>query len=525
MFLAAALGLALSVLIEGLVKPSASLLRRRWECWALHAGLWLVVYGVLVFLLGRAWFSAASVTAFHLLLVLINNAKMRALREPFIFQDYEYFTDAIRHPRLYIPFLGWGKALTAASGFALAVAVGLWIEDVPPDRFRMSGQLGGVFAVMVLGSLVVIAGSRSRLRVSLDATRDVETFGLLASLWSYGLAERVRANLDSPFHYVSVPRNDLERPHLIAVQSESFFDPRPLFAGIRRDILAEFDRLKAMAVWHGRLTVPAWGANTVRTEFAFLSGITPAALGAHRFNPYRTEAYWSVPTLASFLKRAGYRTICVHPYSANFYRRKRVYPMLGFDDFIDVRAFTDAQRCGPYIGDAAVAAMISDILEKACKPVFIFAITMENHGPLHLEKASAEDVAELYTEPPPPGCDDLTVYLRHLRNADRMIAILRKKLEDTRRAAWLSWFGDHVPIMPHVYDIMGAPNGDTEFVLWCNASRDLPKEKRLEAHELAMGWLQAMKLATLSSGRHCSAGLGEAAPHPDTTLNHTTRFS
>lgn len=509
------MGLALSVLIEGLVKPPASLLRR-WGCWALHAGLWLVAYGVLVLLLGRPWFAAAGVSAFLLLLVLINNAKMRSLREPFIFQDYEYFTDAIRHPRLYIPFLGWGKAVAAASGFALAVSVGLWMEDVPANRFVVSGQLGGVAAVMVLGSLLLVVGNWSRLPVSLDAVRDVQTLGLLASLWCYALAKRVRANLDSPFDHLSLPGTDIERPHLIAVQSESFFDPRPLFPGIRRDVLAEFDRLKATAVSHGRLTVPAWGANTVRTEFAFLSGLTEAALGAHRFNPYRTEACWTVPTVASFLKRLGYRTICIHPYSASFYRRDRVYPLLGFDEFIDIRGFADSQRCGPYIGDAAVAAMISDLLDQAPEPVFIFAITMENHGPLHLEKASAADVAELYTEPPPHGCDDLTVYLRHLRNADRMIAILRKKLEDSSHAAWLSWFGDHVPIMSGVYDVLGAPNGDTEFLLWCNTSECLQEEQRLEAHQLAIGWLHAMKLTTIGSGLPGLGGLAEVNSPTDT---------
>lgn len=465
----------------------------------MHGGLWLVLYAALVFSLGRPWFAAAGVLAFLLLLVLVNNAKMRSLREPFIFQDYEYFTDAIQHPRLYIPFLGWGKALGAVSGFALAVSVGLWMEDVPANRFAVSGQLGGVAAAMVLGSFLLAVGSRSRLPVSLDAARDVQTLGLLASLWRYAMAKRVRAILDSPFDRLSLPGNDMERPHLIAVQSESFFDPRPLFTGIRRELLSEFDRLKARAVAHGRLSVPAWGANTVRTEFAFLSGIKEAALGAHRFNPYRTAACWTVPTVASYLKGLGYRTICIYPYSASFYRRDRVYPMLGFDEFIDIREFVGAQRCGPYIGDAAVAARISAILKKAAEPVFIFAITMENHGPLHLEKASTANIAEFYTEPPPQGCDDLTIYLRHLRNADRMIAILRKTLEDSRRPASLSWFGDHVPIMPNVYnvyDVLGVPDGDTEFLLWCNTFEGATEEKRVEAHQLAIGWLHIMKLVT-----------------------------
>ena len=79
-------------------------LNRPLVAWALHLGLWLTAFGAIVLLFGRPWFAATAVSAVLLLLVLVNNAKVKALREPFVFQDYEYFTDAIRHPRLFIPF-------------------------------------------------------------------------------------------------------------------------------------------------------------------------------------------------------------------------------------------------------------------------------------------------------------------------------------------------------------------------------------------------------------------------------------
>lgn len=92
---------------------------------ALRAGLWL--------------FADALLT-----LVLVNNAKFTALREPFVFQDYEYFTDAIRPPRLYIPFLGWWKFMAAAFAVVIAVAIGLGIEDTPDARFSWAGQIAGI---------------------------------------------------------------------------------------------------------------------------------------------------------------------------------------------------------------------------------------------------------------------------------------------------------------------------------------------------------------------------------------------
>lgn len=487
-------GLMLSVGIEQFMIPRPPL-RRHWAAWALHGGLWLLAYALIVLLLGRPWFSAAVVSAFLLMLVLVNNAKVNALYEPFVFQDYEYFTDAIRHPRLYIPFLGWGKFLGSATGFVLAVAIGFWGESTPAQRWMLSGQLGAIVVIFFLGLLLLLAGRQKKLPVSFNPERDVCALGLLASLWRYAEEERAPLAAVSPFGFHVHRKSDNDLPHLVAVQSESFFDPRSLYPGIFSGMLAEFDRLKGDAVAYGKLKVPAWGANTVRTEFAFLSGIGDDKLGVHRFNPYRAIAAASdVSSLAAYLKCLGYRTICIHPYPASFYRRNRVYPRLDFDEFMDIRTFDRMQRYGPYISDAAVTAKIMDVLTKAREPVFIFAITMENHGPLHLERVAPSDINELYSVPPPPGCDDLTIYLRHIRTADRMVADLRRGLEQCERPASLCWYGDHVPIMPVVYKIFGKPGRDVEYVCWSNQHKMQSRHHNLDANDLAVHWLRAIDL-------------------------------
>lgn len=495
--LAAGSGLCLSLAIESLLRPRPAR-RRPWAAWALHAGLYLLAHAGLTLALGRPWFALAGVAALQLTLVLVNNAKVKALREPFVFQDYEYFTDAIRHPRLYIPFFGWWKFLAASAGFVLAVSVGLWGETVPAQRFTWAGQAGGVLAVFLPGLLLLVAGNGRALPVSFDAQRDLRALGMLACFWRYAQAEKSPLAAASPFAALSGPFRDGVRPHLVAVQSESFFDARALFAGIRPEVLAGFDQLRAEAVSCGSLQVPAWGANTVRSEFAFLSGLDEASLGVHRFNPYRRiAAGQAVASLASHLKGLGYRTVCVHPYPASFYQRDKVYPRLGFDEFLDIRAFAGAARFGPYISDAAVTDKIGELLQNASEPLFVFVITMENHGPLHLETVQAADAEALYRAPPPAGCDDLTIYLRHLRNADAMIARLRQMLLACRHPASLCWYGDHVPIMPGVYEALGTPEGTVEFVLWDNGQTrqtlgeggHQERKRRLGVHELGLKWL------------------------------------
>lgn len=495
LILAPLLGLIASFALEAALQPRPHPpWRRPLGSGALHCGLWLVAFAALCLVIGRPWCAAAGVSAFLLLLVLVNNAKLASLHEPFVFQDFEYFTDAIRHPRLYIPFLGWPKALTAAAAFALAVYAGYWLEPASIERLSLNPQLGGLAELATFGA-ILLYGGRKGPAVRFDATDDLVKFGLIASLWAYGRAEQTVPPMPSRFPAVARADGANERPHLVTVQSESFFDPRGLFHGIRPDVLAEFDRLKAAAIHHGKLSVPAWGANTVRSEFAFLTGLDEATLGVHRFNPYRRAARAGVVSLAHVLKNMGYRTVCIHPYPASFYARDKVYPLLGFDEFIDVRAFADAPRTGPYVGDLAVARKIAEIVEHALEPVFVFAITMENHGPLHLETPHPEDETALYSAPPPSGCEDLTIYLRHLRNADRMVAQLRATLAGIRRKAYLCWYGDHVPIMPQVYARLGRPRGETEYALWSNGPHMSAANTAHKADSLAQTVLRVMRSA------------------------------
>lgn len=494
-------GTGLSFLIECLLKPQVTAFwKRHTVTLIIHLGLWLLLFAFVLMVVRRPWFATIIELAFLLLVVQVNNAKFYSLREPFIFQDFEYFTDALKHPRLYLPFLGVGRALIIAVGFGVALFAGLTLEPSLTLRMPITEFLMMVFAMAILGCALVWLGARQKLTVTFEPKTDLQQLGLLASLWRYGEAERGSYCTPSPYDSVEPASIALaELPKLVVVQSESFFDARRLFSGIRTEVLQEFDILTANAIFHGQVKVPAWGANTVRTEFAFLSGLIADSLGVHRFNPYRKLARQGIPTLAGFLKNAGYRTVCVHPYQASFYARDKVFPLLGFDEFIDIKSFNGIEKTGPYIGDVALAEKVCALLEaSSTQPIFVFIITMENHGPLHLEKVLESDVERLYSNPPPAECDDLTIYLRHLSNADHMAGMLRNRLETLPGNNWLCWYGDHVPIMPKVYGAMKEPEGQTDYFIWKKGACS-GKENRLDIKIENLAFLLLQKMGLLGS--------------------------
>nr|MBU2747867.1 hypothetical protein [Acidithiobacillus montserratensis] len=102
-------GLA-SLTVEALVHPRPRLLGRKLWTYLIHLGLWLLLFTMFLLLVQRPIFAALAGLGVWLAVVLVGNAKEASLREPFIFMDFEYFTDAIKHPRLYLPFLGLWRA-------------------------------------------------------------------------------------------------------------------------------------------------------------------------------------------------------------------------------------------------------------------------------------------------------------------------------------------------------------------------------------------------------------------------------
>ena len=410
---------------------------------ALHAGLWLLAFMVLLALLRRPAPAAAIVLGLQLVLLVVSRAKQRVLREPLVFADLGLYAQALRHPRLYLPYLGAGRALVLVAGAAALLGAGLIFgARAEPSLAAWGGLFLGAVALVLCGTAL------GRNALALEPAEDAARFGLLATLWLYWLEE------DKPLPQVGgvfLPFKG-DRP-IVVVQSESFFDARRL-GRVEKDILANYDR-RAAEGESGPLAVPVRGAYTMRTEFAFLSGIAPRELGVHRFNPYRRFARHGVTTIASALKARGYRTLCIHPYPASFFARDRVFPEMGFDEFLDLGSFANAERDGPYVADAEVARRIVAALGKK---VFVFAITMENHGPYRLE-----------------GGDELAVYLRHLRNADRMIGELCAAM----REGVFCLYGDHVPGLPGVPD-----DTRTDYLIWSNSGL-APRRAAREVHELA----------------------------------------
>jgi len=437
----------------------------------------------------RPWFSGFVAVALIGLMTAVSNAKYASLREPFVFTDLSLFSQLFSHPRLYLPFLSIMTIVGAV--ICAGIFVASFVADTALTPRLSSSALMLAVLTLLFGYLLA-----ARLPLTLDVTEDQRRHGFFAVFVAYllnGLRPATvrafrRAVGTGPF----VEGTPNRKPDVIVIQSESFFDARRLSPAINASLLKNHDAARRESLQYGELTVPAWGANTMRTEFSLLTGLREVSLSYARFYPY-AFLWRPCASLATWFKRAGYRTLAIHPYYGDFFGRDRAFKLLGFDHFIDITGFASAARSGPYIADSAVADSIVEHLEAdKNRPAFIFSMTMENHGPLHLETAAPGESAAYHALGEDKQWRDLTVYLRHLANADAMVARLLAYLRARERDTVLCFYGDHVPALPHVFAGLNAQPARTDYFIWRSFGSAPAKTENLSVDDLGQAVLAAI---------------------------------
>lgn len=478
MTLSASLLLGLGLLVAGWWLPR----RIAGTSWRLHGVLLLdglmpaLLFVLLLLATGRPLFAGLVCFSLCAGFAYADRSKRQTLDEPIIFTDVFQALDIARHPQLALPF-PHKKRVVAGAVAVIAAFILLYVLEAPfcnLSPWFLAGFLAS-FVVLAWIALGPLGHSSLAFLQNLKATgepqRDAAVFGPFAMQWIHALlarGERVarRAALAVPAVTTGNLEAHLDQGPVVVVQSESFFDARHLHPSIDRQLLPHFDRLCNSSQQWGRLSVPCWGANTVRTEFAVLSGLAAAALGFDHFNPYHRFADAPLNTLAWQMRARGYRTICLHPFDGRFYGRDRIMANLGFDELIDERHFrADAPRVEGYIADSEVASVASALLREHGPRVFLFVITMENHGPwTHSSGVHDELPAELLL-----SSDDrraLSRYLRSLRNTDRMLGTLRDTLEQDFDQGTLMFYGDHLPGLRSAFQTLGLSDRRSDYLIW-----------------------------------------------------------
>jgi len=259
----------------------------------------------------------------------------------------------------------------------------------------------------------------------------------------------------------ATPDSHNEAPDIVVIQSESFFDPTIVKGYEHSDLTPNLRRLAAGGN-SGALHVPTYGGGTIRTEFEMLTGLSLRYFDDMQF-PYLQMGSKVMPGLVRTLRAHGYATVAVHGNNPSFWNRTAAFKALGFDRFVSQSSFPpNAPMDGTYMADSAMTDEIMTQLKDVGPPQFLFAISIEAHGPYDVSPGIDTTVRDAI--PVPAGVNGeakLAVqnYLYHMQHADAELGRLAKLLQQRSRPTLLLFYGDHLPALTDAYNVTGFVNG------------------------------------------------------------------
>lgn len=276
------------------------------------------------------------------------------------------------------------------------------------------------------------------------------------------------------------------KPDIIVIMNESFSDLPSLYEFETNEDIMPFIHSLSDNTVKGNLLVSVYGGFTVNSEYEFLTGNSMAFFksGSLPLVQYVRNGQQSI---AKALKSQGYDVMGYHSYWPQGYERYRVYPLMGLDKFYSLEsALPYDEKIRIYLSDKSDYENVIYLYEKSREenedaPVFVFNVTMQNHGGYgNGENGFEAKIMPTDTDKQYPSVNE---YLSLIRESDKAFEELVNYFQQADRDVVILMFGDHQPgiereafysIAKNVLYTENAPaeikqkKYFTDFLIWAN---------------------------------------------------------
>lgn len=299
-----------------------------------------------------------------------------------------------------------------------------------------------------------------------------------------------------------------DRPNIICIMDETLSD-----LSVVGDFTTNIDYMPYMRslsdnTVKGHLYVSVYGAGTANSEFEFLTGDSLAFLpaGACAYESYVDNP---MPSLVSSLGTLGYSKTAFHPYYGANWQRERVYPLLGFEDYISIEDLFGQENVAQYREDGNFLRYSQEVSEMypdqvtflrryvsdefdfrqveqmyeerdESRPFFMFNVTMQNHSSYTSTSSNFQQEVWLTgdMEGKYPKADQ---YLSLVKRTDDAFQQLTSYFSQVNEPTIICIFGDHQPSIESGFyeDLFGKSINNltleerqkmyqTPFIIWAN---------------------------------------------------------
>lgn len=454
--------------------------------------VWSVVTGLFA-LFGSFRWVAVAVLACTAVLASVNVVRMRTLGVPLMPSDAAFLGRpgflAEMVPVRTLTLTGLGAVVLVV--LLVLGARRLRVRDRWPSgrgtfAARLTRVTAGAVAVLVVVSVARFNAGASPLRDAYEASGaswkpwsqpfnyEVNGFvgGVLYNMPTEAMPEPARYSADAVGAAVhrrpgrTATGTAGVEPNVVVILSESFADPRTLpGVTVAEDPFPALDRVAAGTA--RGTSVGKYGTGTSTMEFQVLTSMAAGLLAPQVASPYQQvlAGRERVPGWVRWFRDQGYRTVALHPYDRQMYRREAVYPAMGFESFLGEEDLPHVPwPLTGFVRDEVPLGVTVEEIERSEDPVFAHVVTMQNHLP-YRDSDDPVGVQGVGAEAPVVGS-----WIRGLQETDRAVARFLEQLETVGEPTLVVHYGDHFPGIfgNEVLDRAAGAETRAPFFVWSN---------------------------------------------------------
>ncbi|MFV5896618.1 MULTISPECIES: alkaline phosphatase family protein [unclassified Bacillus cereus group] len=432
----------------------------------------VVIYAIYILvynLIGKVFLSMVLTSCTLVILCIVNYLKLIFRGDPLYPSDFTQITHMQSVIPMVMDYFSWSYIFVIILSIVACIVAGIYMR-----RYIQNVKIHlGIRALLVVGSIFVLYAYGNFANTFMNKV--FQKSGVDFVLWnqnenyaSNGFVLGFISNLDTtvmekPKNYskenmLQIANNikkqysgnigsqkKKEKPNIIFVMSESFWDPTKVTnLSFSEDPVPNLHHY--IENFPGGQTIsPTFGGNTANVEFEALTSYSMSLLkpGSIPYQQVITNKK-EIPSIPTALKKEGYYTSAIHSFGRTFFKRDDVYKVLGFDKFNAEDTMENVDIDGDYISDLAMSKEIIAELEKQKQPTFIHAVTMQNHFPF-TEGRFGENLIEISGLENEDLKGELETYTEGLRRSDEALQYLIEQLDNFDRPTLLVFFGDHLP--------------------------------------------------------------------------------
>lgn len=429
-------------------------------------------------LVRRRIFFITMVSILWLLFSVANLIILSNRVTPFTYQDFDLLVNQLTLITLFLSV--WQIALICL--LLLGVFVGLVFLFFKGPKHK--GKINYKKAIIVLVSyiasfaiLTVVVTSTNVVKtvfpnITIEYTKNGFPYSWFANAFNKGIHKPFNYSEKNVKSLISDTQTDnlSEKPNIIMLQLESFFDPKYVKDWkLSENPIPTFTKLKE-EYSSGFLTVPGFGMGTVNTEFEVMTGMSVNFFGTGEY-PYKTVLQKKqVESMPYNLLEHGYNTHALHNNDATFYNRHKRFKNLGFETFTSVE-FMNIDEFTPngWAKDKFLTEEILKTLDSTTNPDYIYTISVQGHGKYPQTPYDVPQSIKLECSESEEKRVGYEYYVNQLKEMDDFVKDLIDELNKRDEKTILVLYGDHLPTFDLENEDLENNNiYQTEYIMWDN---------------------------------------------------------